>query len=146
MSKDYKLTADEALKKLSFSLFQMQYASFSTSQQNFIILDNEWIYLQADTKPVVLLQPLRWRCTDCVIHHERDVREQQCVARKSNNSVIAACELLLLLAATVRSFVHLPLGLSDRNQKVLWPGCGGRAMWNLVWLTQPVSALSLREE
>ena len=22
-----------------------------------------------------LLQPLRWRCVECVIHHERDVRE-----------------------------------------------------------------------
>ena len=25
----------------------------------------------------ILLQPLRWRCVDCVIHHERDVREEQ---------------------------------------------------------------------
>ena len=24
-----------------------------------------------------LLQPLRWCCVDCVIHHERDVREEQ---------------------------------------------------------------------
>jgi len=24
-----------------------------------------------------LLQPLRWRCVECVIHHERDVREEQ---------------------------------------------------------------------
>jgi len=36
----------------------------------------------------VLLQPLRWSCVDCVIHHERDVREEQkyvCVERASNN-------------------------------------------------------------
>ena len=26
---------------------------------------------------IVLLQPLRWCCIDCVIHHERDVREEQ---------------------------------------------------------------------
>jgi len=26
---------------------------------------------------VVLLQPLRWCCVDCVIHDERDVREEQ---------------------------------------------------------------------
>jgi len=26
---------------------------------------------------IVLLQPLRWRCVDCVIHHEWDVREEQ---------------------------------------------------------------------
>ena len=25
----------------------------------------------------MLLQPLRWCCVDCVIHHERDVREEQ---------------------------------------------------------------------
>jgi len=24
-----------------------------------------------------LLQPLRWRCVECVIHHERDVCEEQ---------------------------------------------------------------------
>jgi len=35
----------------------------------------------------MLLQPLRWRCVDCVIHHERDEREEQqyiYVARTSN--------------------------------------------------------------
>ena len=26
---------------------------------------------------IILLQPLRWCCFDCVIHHERDVREEQ---------------------------------------------------------------------
>jgi len=84
-----------------------------------------------------------------MIHHERDVREEQIymyVARTSNNKVIPiewsswvssnnACEpgeqlivlangddesdlvgwSLLLLAATVRSFAHMPLGVSDRN-------------------------------
>ena len=28
-------------------------------------------------KEGMLLQPLRWCCVDCVIHHERDVREEQ---------------------------------------------------------------------
>jgi len=35
-----------------------------------------------------LLQPFRWRCVECVIHHERDVREEKqyvYVARTSNN-------------------------------------------------------------
>ena len=39
-------------------------------------------------KEGMLLQPPRWCCVDCVIHHERDVREEQkyiCVARASNN-------------------------------------------------------------
>jgi len=25
---------------------------------------------------VPVLQPLRWRCVECVIHHERDVRDE----------------------------------------------------------------------
>jgi len=39
----------------------------------------------------VVLQPLWWCCIDCMIHHERDVREEQkymYVARTSNNRVI----------------------------------------------------------
>jgi len=32
---------------------------------------------QKQVKPIVLLQPLWWCCVDCVIHHERDVREEQ---------------------------------------------------------------------
>ena len=34
---------------------------------------------------------------------------------------------VLLLAATVRSFAHMPLGISDCNKMVLWRGCEGRA-------------------
>ena len=26
---------------------------------------------------IILLQPLRWCCVECVIHHERDVSEEQ---------------------------------------------------------------------
>ena len=26
---------------------------------------------------IAVLQPPRWRCVECVIHHERDVREEQ---------------------------------------------------------------------
>ena len=43
-----------------------------------------------------LLQPLGWRCAECAVHHERNVREEQhhiYVARTSNNRVIAACDL-----------------------------------------------------
>ena len=87
---------------------------------------------------ILLLQPLRWRCVECVIHHERDVREERhpyiYVAQTSNNRVIAAwslcrCERLnitpsvreewsrrvISIAATVWSFAHMPLGLYDRN-------------------------------
>jgi len=44
----------------------------------------------------VVLEPLRWRCVDCVIHYECDVHEEQqyiYVARTSNNRVIVARDL-----------------------------------------------------
>ena len=47
-------------------------------------------------KKEMLLQPLCWRCVKCVIHHERDVREEKhwiYVARTSNSRVIAARDL-----------------------------------------------------
>ena len=41
----------------------------------------------------------------------------------------------LLLAATVRSFVHMPLGISDRNS-LLWVACYERACfeWEPFWI------------
>jgi len=48
----------------------------------------------------VVLQPLRWCCVDCVIHHERDVREEQkymYVARTSNSRVISSGDLYCCL-------------------------------------------------
>jgi len=66
-------------------------------------------------KEGMLLQPLRWRCVDCVIHHERDVHEEQKYVWHEQ-AIIAIIEIiLLLLAATVRSFAHMPLGISDCN-------------------------------
>ena len=47
-----------------------------------------------------LLQPLRWCSVDCVIHHERDMREEQkymYVARTSNNRVISSADLYCCL-------------------------------------------------
>jgi len=48
----------------------------------------------------------------------------------------------------VRSFAHMPLGISDRNKVVLWPGCEGRAEFNIhtknvrsVWLVVKRRAL-----
>jgi len=49
---------------------------------------------------MMLSKPLRWRCVECVIHHERDVREEQhhiYVALTSNNRVIAAHDLYCCL-------------------------------------------------
>ena len=31
---------------------------------------------QANVLMKLMLQPLRWCCVDCMIHHERDVREE----------------------------------------------------------------------
>jgi len=47
-----------------------------------------------------MLQPLRWCWVDCVIHHDRDVREEQKymhVARTSNNRVISSGDLYCCL-------------------------------------------------
>jgi len=116
-------------------------------------VDHAWSISSAvSAPPLLVLQPLRCCCVDCVIHHERDVREEQkymYVAWTSNNRVIPmewfwwvtsnnACEpgehlivlangddendlvgwSLLLLAATVWSFAHMPLGISDRNTSI----------------------------
>jgi len=32
----------------------------------------------------ILLRPLRWCCVDCVIHHERDVREEKNICSANN--------------------------------------------------------------
>jgi len=51
-------------------------------------------------KEGMLLQPLWWCCVDCVIHHERDVREEQnymYVVRTSNDRVISSADLYCCL-------------------------------------------------
>ena len=76
----------------------------------------------------VLLQPLGWRCVECVIHHKRDVREEQhsyiCCANKQQQTELVGWSLLLL-AAAVRSFAHMPLGhfRSQQNQRPIMT-CG----------------------
>jgi len=80
-------------------------------------------------KEGMLLKPLRWRCVDCVIYHERDMREGEkyiCVVRASNSKRDYDAWCLLLLAATVRSFPHMPLKISDHNYTVrpsIFIGC-----------------------
>ena len=36
-----------------------------------------WSYFAIRRTQLVVLQPLQWCCVDCVIHHERDVGEEQ---------------------------------------------------------------------
>ena len=48
----------------------------------------------------LLLQPLRWRCVKCVIHHKRNVREEKhhiYVAQTSNDKVISSGDLYCCL-------------------------------------------------
>jgi len=71
-----------------------------------------------------------------MIHYERDVREEHKyirVVRASNNKRDCDTRSLLLLAATVQSFAHMPLGISDRNTSktqqnnavtTMWRSCG----------------------
>jgi len=64
---------------------------------------------------LLVLQPLRWCCVDCVIHHERDVREEQhhtYVWREQAiiewswhvNSIVACCHSAKLCAYAARDF------------------------------------------
>ena len=66
-------------------------------------------------KEGTLLQPLRWCCVDCVIHHERDVREEQhhtYMWREQAiiewswhvNSIVACCHSAKLCAHAARDF------------------------------------------
>jgi len=63
----------------------------------------------------ILLQPLRWCCVDCVIHHERDVCEEQhhtymwheqAIIEWSRhvNSIVAYCHSAKLCAYAARDF------------------------------------------
>ena len=76
----------------------------------------------------ILLQPFRWRCVECVIHHERDVCEEQqyiYLARTSNNRVIMACELYCCLLPQSEALHTCRSGFSDRNKVVtrMWRSC-----------------------
>jgi len=78
-------------------------------------------------KERMLLQPLRWCCVDCMIHHERDVSEEQkymYVARTSNNRVISSGDLYCCLLPqcealrTCRS--GFPIATEYSKCKILW--------------------------
>ena len=91
------------------------------------VIINESIWL-------IVLQPslvvLRWLCdsprTGCAWRTKICMVEQA-----SNNKRDCYAWSLLLLVATMRSFAHMPLEISDRNKMVLWPGCEGRAEFSL---------------
>ena len=78
-------------------------------------------------KEEMLLQPLLWRCVDCVIHHERDVpeeqhqrymwREQAMIEWSWHvNSIVACCHNAKLCAHAARDFrsqqYHIRFSLS----------------------------------
>jgi len=109
---------------------------------------------------VVLLQPLWWRCVECVIHHEQDVHKEQqyiYVAPTSNNTVIMACEIYccLLPQCEPLRICHLGFPIAtkwccDQNVEVV-PGsaftkgtcvrCG--SLWNEGMLLQSLRWLCI---
>jgi len=67
---------------------------------------------------MVVLQPLRLRCVECVIHHERDVHEEQqyiYVPRTSTGRVIMTCELYCCLLPQCEALRTCRSGFSNRN-------------------------------
>jgi len=69
-----------------------------------------------------MLQLLRWRCVECVIHHERDVRKEQhhiYVARTSSNRGIPAHDLYCCLLLQCEALRTCRSGFSDRIKMVL---------------------------
>jgi len=75
-------------------------------------------------KEAILLQVLSWHCVESAIHHEPDVHEAQHTNTYGTNKQLQSDLVgwsLLLLAATVRTFAHLPLELFDRNTRNILP-------------------------
>ena len=82
--------------------------------------------------PVVVLQALRWRCVKCVIHNERDVREEQhhtymwreqAIIEWSRRviSIVACCQGAKLCAHAARDFRSQQNGAVTR----MWRSCQG---------------------
>ena len=112
--------------------FQEYFSWLATTFQKFLVaklhsikeLESEILArseLESDILPptpqpwMLLLQPLRWYCVDCVIHHERDVREEQhhtymwreqAITEWSwhVNSIDACCHSAKLCAYAARDF------------------------------------------
>ena len=89
------------------------------------------------TKMLVVLQPLRWCCVDCVIHHERDVREEQhhtymwCEQAITEwswhvNSIVACCHDAKLCAHAARDF------RTHQRQQISWSYCAASWTFGLV--------------
>jgi len=88
-------------------------------------------------KQLLLLQPLRWWCVDCVIHHERYVRKEQkymYVARTKNNRVNSLGDLYCCLLPrcealrTCRS--EFPIATLWLNSRVFW----------IFWIRTPAAS------
>jgi len=80
------------------------------------------IFCALPERYLILLQPLRWRCVDCAIHHERDMREEQqyiYVVRTSNNRVIVAGDLYCCLLPQFEALRTCRSGFPNRNKMVL---------------------------
>jgi len=85
------------------------------------------------TKLRPVLQPLRWCCIKCVIHHERDVREEQHHTYMWHekaiiewswhvNSIVACCHGAKLCAHAAQDFRSQQSGAVTR----MWRSCQGQ--------------------
>ena len=92
---------------------------------------------------MVLLQPLHWRCIECVIYHERDLRKNNThiyVARTSNNeglwhviSIVACCHSVKLCALAAQAFRSQQNGAVTR----MWRSCQVQlSQLKNVWLVR----------
>ena len=91
-----------------------------------LVLVNE--YAKGGSCVVLLFQPPCWHCVECATHHEQDVRKEWHPYMWHEHAITEWSRQVISIVAAVWSFVHLPLRLSSRNKKVLWPGCEACAM------------------
>ena len=87
-------------------------------------------------KERMLLQHLRWHCIDCVIHHKRDMGEEQhhiYVARTSNNRVIAAHDLYCCLLPQCEALHTCHSGFPIATTHSGWHICTSRGTCTLDW-------------
>ena len=101
-------------------------------------------------KEGMLLQPLRWWCADCVIHHERDVGEKQHHTYKWReraiiewswhvNSIVACCHSAKLCAYAAQDFrsqqYHAVMSLQFTKSATLPAEADCETLWVRIVLT-----------
>ena len=100
-----------------------------------IMVHRKSLFFNNSSKEIVMLQPLRWRCVECVIHHERDVRKaQNCIngVRTSNNRVTSSGDHYCCLLPSSKALRTCHSGFSDRNSTIS-TGIPNLGVWYEKW-------------